>query len=253
MKDLRKWFDERGEKDLYRKLVDDSKTWRRQMIAESLSADYRIVLACANIFGQSADRIRESKEKVARFCFSNALMRVALLVRETHADTCDVILDWPDGNRHAIFTDEYRSAYTDGCCHGYPLNKYYSGPLSALGFSDSPLFTRMEDCALLQFSDLVIGATRDFVDFCLDKKPADSLGVHLTKILVPKFRGYPHRIVGRGISVSPSSGILRRKLLEGMLKLRVGSNNAWTVRGKHRPVNSSFNSIALRTDITKGI
>lgn len=220
MRALDRWFIDHSQKHLYQKLLKESRDWRYRMIQDALACDFKIVLACNNMYGPSADRIRESKDMVARFCFSNALMRVALYVQESPATTCDVILDWPDANRHAIFTDEYRSAYTAGCCHDYPLNKYYSGPLCELGFSDSPFFTRTEDCALLQFSDLIVGAIREFIEYCLDKKPIDAFGVQLTRYLVPKFRGYPHRIIGRGISVSPPRGDLQRKLFKGMVELR---------------------------------
>jgi hypothetical protein len=222
-RDLRSWFAQHGKVDLYHELQKSSREWRRSIIEESLECEYKIVVACVNIFGKTAKRIRQSKERVTRFCFADALMRVALLVREYNATTCDVILDWPEGNRYAPYTEEYRSAYISGCCHDYPLNRYYSGPLKNLGFSDSPFFTRMEDCSPLQFSDLVVGATREFVDFCLGKRARDSFGVQLTSCLVPKFRGYPRRIVGRGISVSPPGGTLKEQLFKGMFQLRYGS------------------------------
>ena len=103
------------------------------------------------------------------------------------------------------------------------MNQYYSGPLKDVGFSESPFFTRMEDCSILQFSGLVVGAIREFVDFCLGKRDRNSFGVQLTNYLVPKFRGYPGRIVGRGISVSPPKGTLKEQLFKGMVKLRYGS------------------------------
>lgn len=205
-RELRSWFDQRGKADLYHRLIESSGEWRRSIIEESLECEYKIVVACINIFGRRAEHIRQSKEMVTRFCFADALMRVALLAQESDVPTCDVILDWPDGNRYAPYTEEYKSAYVSGCCHNYPLNRYYSGPLKDVGFSESPFFTRMEDCSLLQFSDLVVGATREFVDYCLGQRTRDSFGVQLISCIVPKVRGYPHRIIGRGISVSPPGG-----------------------------------------------
>jgi len=222
-RDLSKWYKQQNLIKLYQRLLEDSRSWRKRMVEESLECDYKIIIACVNIFGKSADRIRQNKEMVTRFCFSNALMRVALLAGEYNTSTCDVILDWPEGNIHAPYTEEYRSAYVAGCCELFPQIPYYAGPLKELGFSESPFFTRMEDSSLLQFSDLVIGSTREFIDFCFDKKSEQAFGVQLTKSLVPKFRGYPHRIIGRGISVAPPDGLFRERLLQGMLKLRYGS------------------------------
>lgn len=147
-------------------------------------------------------------------------MRVALLAKEMNSDNCEVILDWPDAGKHWVFNQEYRSAFLRGCCHEEPNNKYFSGPLKPLGFSDSCLFTKMEECSLLQFCDLIVGATRDFVDFCMGKKPLDHFGVGLVKLLVPKYRGFPGRIVGRGIVVAPKGGNLRQLLFKSMLDLR---------------------------------
>lgn len=80
----------------------------------------------------------------------------------------------------------------------------------------------MEDCSLLQFSDLVLGTTREFVDFCLDKKNHDHLGVELTKHLIPKYRGFPGRIIGRGISIAPSDSDLSNRLFKRLLEIRKG-------------------------------
>ena len=85
------------------------------------------------------------------------------------------------------------------------------------------LFSRMEDNPLLQFSDLVLGLTRELVDFSLGKKPADSFGVQLGAQLIPKFRGFPGRIAGRGISVAPSNGDLSGRIMRALFELRKGA------------------------------
>jgi len=224
-RDLKRWYEDRQLVDLYSRLISDSKKWRKDIIKESLEIDYNIVIACVNFHSKKAEKIKTNKENVARYAFSNALMRVALLVSDIpSANNCEVYLDWPDGRNHIPFTEEYRSAYYQGCCHDNPGIKYFSGPLRSLGFGESPYFTKMEECTLLQFSDLVIGATREFVYYCMGKRSDRHLGVQLTKYLVPKFRGYPRRIIGRGISIAPTGGNLRSLLFKGMLKLRQSDN-----------------------------
>jgi hypothetical protein len=219
-RDLKKWYESSKKMDLYHHLLKESFNWRAKIVEESLACDYKIVIACFNMFAKKADKIKNDKEVLARYCFADALQRVALLAKELCITSCDVILDWPDGNRHQVYSNEYHSAFTQGCCYNNPLNRYYSGPLIDLGFSEHLFFIRTVDCSIMQFSDIVLGATREFIDFSLGKKTEDSFGVKLTKVLIPKYRGYPHRIIGRGIVVSPTGGTLQNKLLEKMLELR---------------------------------
>lgn len=147
-------------------------------------------------------------------------MRLGLHSSDLKASYYEVMLDWPDGGAAHIFHQEYRSAFHDGRCHDSPEVKYLCGPLSKLNFADSVGFTKMEESQLLQFSDIVVGITREFVDFCLEKRGEQDLGVQLMKPLIPKFRGHPGRIIGRGISVAPTDGRLSKKLFDGMAKLR---------------------------------
>lgn len=222
MRDLQAWFDKDGRKDLYTSLLSNSNTWRRSIIQDSLSVDYSIIVSCLNFYSSERKEIIKNKENVTRYTFANALMRVALCIKERKAASCEVFLDWPDAGKYTPFIQEYRSALYKGLSYDTPNIRYYTGPLKSLGFSDSPYFTKMEECVLLQFSDLLIGAVREFVDFCLDQKPHDSFGVQLVRTLVPKFRGYPGRIVGHGIIVSPRNSELRNCIFRRLFELRNG-------------------------------
>jgi len=222
LRDLKRWYEIEGQTELYAVLLNESKNWRSDLLTDSLSIKYKIIVSCINFHSNKAEKIKSNKENVVRYAFSNALMRVALLVRESTSG-CEVFLDWPDGRNHTPFTEEYRSAYYKGCCHTNPEIQYYSGALKYLGFSESIYFAKMEECSLLQFCDLILGVTRDFIDYCLGRKDKDHFGVNLAKKLVPKYRGYPGRIIGHGIVVSPSGGDLSRLLLRGMYSLRYKS------------------------------
>ena len=67
------------------------------------------------------------------------------------------------------------------------------------------------ECPLLQFSDLLVGAMREVVEVALGKKE-DSLGLSLTRLVRAKFRGAPSEIMGRGISIAPTSGDFYERL-----------------------------------------
>lgn len=224
LRDLKHWFEKDGRVELYSKLLSESKIWRQALIEQSLSIDYKIVVSCINFYSTEAEKIKSNKDNVARYTFANALQRVALLIRESNAHTCEVFLDWPDSGRHTPYTQEYRSAFLKGCSYDTPTIQYFSGPLRSLGFSHSLYFTQMKESPLLQFSDLIMGATRSFIESCLGKKEPGNFGVELIKLLIPKYRGYPNRIIGRGIIVAPSNSTLRDHLFRGMYSLRYGSD-----------------------------
>lgn len=220
MRDLRSWFQVNGLADVYRHLLDESKEWRYRLLRASLKLDYRIIVSCVNFHSRKVEKIKENRDNVIRYTFCNALMRVGLFAQETGAQTFEVILDWPEANNHLPYTSEYRSAFFTGACDATPEIKYYCGPLKNLHFSQAPLFTRMEECPPLQFSDLILGTTRDFVEYCMGKKQLDHFGVELTKLLIPKYRGFPSRITGRGISIAPADGELSNLIFKGLLEIR---------------------------------
>src|SRR5260370_4874022 len=149
-------------------------------------------------------------------------MRVGFAVKNNEQPGCEVVLDWPDGGKCAPYIEEYRSAFWHGHCHHSPTVPYRCGALKDLNFGGYPLFTRMEECPLLQFSDLILGAVREFVAFALGQKTEDAFGVTVTKLLIPKFVGYPKRIIGRGISVAPTNSEFAHALFRAMAKLRDG-------------------------------
>jgi hypothetical protein len=220
LKDLQRWFKNKNHQELHQKLLKESKDWRTSLIRASLAIDYKIIAACVVCHSSKIEKIKEHKPNIIKYTFCNALMRVALYAKGINASNFEIILDWPEGNTHTPYSEEYRSAYYNGCCHASPEIKYYSGPLKAIGFNEALYFARMEDCSLLQFSDIVLGTTREFVDFCLGKRNHDHLGVELTKYLIPKYRGFPSRIIGRGISIAPTDSTLSKRLFDGVVEIR---------------------------------
>ena len=144
-------------------------------------------------------------------------MRVGHHVKEVNASAVELVLDWPEANqpRH-IFDEEYQSALIYGVtCE---KQEYHCGVLKELGFSDSIYFTSMKACSVLQFCDLVVGATREFIDLALEKDK-ETFGFDLLRGLNMKFRGAPKNVVGRGLSIAPTTGELIEKVSEYIPKL----------------------------------
>lgn len=104
LKDLRNWFINNNLEELYRKLLNESKEWRKSLIRKSLSIDYKIIAACVVCHSNKIAKIKENKPNIVKYTFSNALMRVALYAKEVNASNFEVILDWPEGNTHTPYS-----------------------------------------------------------------------------------------------------------------------------------------------------
>ncbi|MBK6827239.1 MAG: hypothetical protein IPG86_10300 [Chitinophagaceae bacterium] len=148
------------------------------------------------------------------YAFNNVLMRTSLEVQTRKVNVTQVILDWPDGNNPKRFNHEYYYAYWRGKT---PAGQdYFSGTLKSVGFHDTVLFASMNHSNMLQFSDLLIGATRDFLSCELEDREY-AIGKELTEIVFKKFRGFPNNI-NYGLSISSGNQILKDRIQELMKK-----------------------------------
>jgi hypothetical protein len=217
IKDLKEYYEKKGLAELYQALLAESKEWRSQVFGEAADIEFTIIIALIKAYSQQRETIIETKKRLTRYVFSDALMRVGHHVKEVNASAVELVLDWPEANqpRH-IFDEEYQSALIYGVtCE---KQEYHCGVLKELGFSDSIYFTSMKACSVLQFCDLVVGATREFIDLALEKDK-ETFGFDLLRGLNMKFRGAPKNVVGRGLSIAPTTGELIEKVSEYIPKL----------------------------------
>jgi hypothetical protein len=217
MKDLKKFYEKQELTDLYKVLLDDSKEWRSQIFKEAASIEFTIIIALIKAHSTRRRVIKRNRERLTRYVFSDALMRVGLHVKDMEGCYVEVILDWPENNqlRH-IFDEEYQSALLNGVtCEG---QEYLCKALKGLGFSDSVLFTSMKASPVLQFCDLIVGATKELVNLALEKEK-DPFGFECMRELNMKFRGAPGNVVGRGLIIAPTSGEFIEKVRQFMPKL----------------------------------
>jgi len=207
-KDLRPLYRKQNQEALHVAMLSASKAWRSELADAVSDLDFTIIISC--IESHSIDRkvLKATKEDLTRFVFSNGLMRVALHTEETTPERTQVVLDWPDRGDTTPFDSEYASAYNSGTTKGGHV-KYHSGPLSELGFMDSAVFTNMHHSTLLQFADVVLGATRELIE-CATGKKSSGFGVDFCKQLAHRFRGHPNSIFGRGISVASGNSAFRK-------------------------------------------
>ena len=208
-RNLQKYYQDHGLMNLYHKLLKDSDRWRSVIFQETSRVDFTIISSLIKCLGKDRAVLKNTRETVTQFAFSNALMRVGLFVRELNPNEAELVLDWPSEGQRDIFNEEYKSAYQYGITSNKMVD-YYCGPMKNLGFSDSAFFASMIECSLLQFSDLIVGATQEMVEVAIGKKK-DSLGLSLLKKVRHRLLGAPNEVIGRGIVISPIKGELYDK------------------------------------------
>lgn len=208
-KNLRPEYKKRDQEALFEKLLKTSAQWRTALFEEAAKHDFQIVVSCLESHSVFKEKIKDVKAALSGYSFSNGLMRFGLCVQIAKPEQAQVIVDWPDKHDCEPFTVEYQHAYSHGASS--TGQKYFCGPLRSIGFLDSVAYTTMIDSTLLQFADLIVGATREVVQCALGGRE-EGLGVTLTRSLKTKFYGAPNSIFGRGFNVASSNQRLRNQL-----------------------------------------
>lgn len=199
MKDLRELYKKQDMLPLYEKLMSTSRQWRSEIFEALSSTNCVLLVACIEGYSSKRTVLKERKDELSRYIFTNGLMRFGLHVRDSKPDAAQVVLDWPDKGISQPFDSEYASAYS----HGRTTDRhvtYQCGKLNGLHFADSVLFTNMPHNTMLQVADLIVGATREFIECCIGKKPGGQ-GLDCLKLVRTQIRGAPDNVVGRGLVV----------------------------------------------------
>lgn len=208
-KDLKENYEEWNRLEEYKKLLNESYKWSTEIVEKSLKIDYQIILATIQRY-PSDKPLKRIKEQLTGISFSQVLMRVGLFASNlTTKDNFEIILDWPDGSNPKPFNREYFRAYNLGkSSSNVP---YHCGPLSKLGFKDSVYFAKSTHSTVLQFADIVIGAAKDFI-VKTTQEIEHSLCYDLTIKLLPKYYGFPNKIIEYGMNFAPKSDDNYQKL-----------------------------------------
>jgi len=204
-RDLRDYYRNQGREQLFDRLLQLSRQWRTRIFREIASVEFTIIMSIIHGYGRERNVQRRTRERLTRYVFSNALKRLGIHISETGRPYTELVLDWPPGGDRSIFNDEYRCAYTQG--RDSEQREYYCGALKNIGFADSPFYSTMTECALLQVSDLIVGAMRGLVNYSLGRTRG-SYGLNRVREIKARFRGAPGRVIGRGISIAPPRGEL---------------------------------------------
>lgn len=221
MKDLMELYKRQEQMALYDKLLASSREWRAELFNAIAAADCALLVACIEGYSQKRDVLKRRKENLTRYIFTNGLMRFGLHVKDAKPSHAQVVLDWPDKGISKPFDSEYTHAFELGKTSDGNVT-YQCGRLSSLGFSDSVMFTNMPHCQMLQIADLVVGASREFLECCLGKKQGGQ-GLDCLRTVRDKFRGAPGNIVGWGLVVSSGNAEFRDRVKRGVRETLYGA------------------------------
>lgn len=207
-KDLKDTYLEFDRMEDYQSLLKNSYEWRKEIFEKSLDINYKVVLACTERYASKIP-LGKMKEELTSICFVQALTRVAMYAKhESKHKKFEIILDWPDSSNPKPFNREFFRAYNFG--ESSKNVRYFSGPLSEIGFIDTLYYAKSTHSTMLQFADLVIGACKEYILKNLHEFNS-SLGYDLTNIILHKYRGYPNKVLEYGMNYAPK-GVNYEKL-----------------------------------------
>jgi hypothetical protein len=213
-RDLEKLYRQPGWGRFYEPLLESSSSWRSEIFDAVRPYKFAIIVSVLEAHSAARNVIKRKKDALTQYVFANSLMRFGLHVQESRATGAEVIMDWPDKGRSGPFDTEYAAAFNTGKTQDGQVT-YDCGPLKDLGFADHAMYAHMHHSTLLQLSDLIVGASREFVECALGKRTAGQ-GVQCLRAVREKLRGYPDQIFGRGINVATKDDRFKASIKQGI-------------------------------------
>ena len=180
--------------------------------ALELLSKHQALIVCSATHGYNDVSTRS--EIFYQWSFQNTLQRIGMMVREEEMKITTspgsanvfVIADWPPNK----LTDRtlfrlYERGYYFGKGQT-DEGKYYCGPLRKLGFYTTPFFSSAYHDPMLQVSDIVVGAVKDFLTSCINSKKVECRRTAdiFMPVLVPVFRKVNGEIMKYGLVLAPS-------------------------------------------------
>lgn len=225
IRDARDDIERHGDADFYRTVAGESGEMRSRMLRALRDASATVFTSIIRAYSDREQQLQDVGDRLPRWGFVNLLQRVGLCVDSNVAGTPDVqmVLDWPSSNQRAPWEAEYRAGWRDGdSANPDHEGKYLCGPLRDLGFRPGLWYASTAYTEGLQLADLVVGATRRFVQWThLDQRPRTDDGVQEVADLLNYFHDRRAGIVvTRGMVVAPRDGALISDLQAGVRELR---------------------------------
>jgi hypothetical protein len=217
VKDLGRALELHGLSDLLPRIKEKSNEIRKALLESLCRSGATLFLSVILAYSNRRQVLGKTKDDLVRYSFGNFLMRAGLFSKESSATEVQLILDWPDKDQRRLFVQEFYSGWRDGkSITAAESISYHSGPLSAIGFRAGPLFGVTDIDIRLQLADLVVGACRSFINYCMNRAAEADFGVQQFKAIAPNFdRADGWRCFGRGITVAPANSDFSKTILDG--------------------------------------
>lgn len=192
----------------YKIMLANSNTWRKEIIENSLELNYQIVCGIIENYSDDQKLAKKAKPEFLKYSFENILMRLGIDAMNNNHETY-VIVDWPPDQNPQPLVQAYYKLFHQGKSSGGTTAK--SGKLSECKFFHTLLFAKCNHSPLLQFSDLIIGSIKDYLEAKLSKRQnlfaSEIFNLHRTKI-----RSYNGNMLGFGIIPPSGNQIFRTKI-----------------------------------------
>jgi hypothetical protein len=223
VKDLQRALELHSQSEILPVIKQKNNVLRTDLLQNLISARATLFISIILAYSNRKQVIGKTKDDLIRYSFGNLLMRVGLYSKRCNSGLdVQVILDWPEGGKRQPFISEYHTGWRDGASLTDQEKVHYScGPLSALQFRPGLLFGVTDLDERLQLADLVVGAGRSFINFCLGKCIKNDFGVQQFVSIAPfldRVDGW--RCFGHGITVAPANSTFSEAILAGFKELK---------------------------------
>jgi len=222
MRDLRKALSLHGLSDLETALIERSDEIRKRLLEAVRRAGATIFISILLAYSNRRQVLGSCREDLVSYAFGNVLMRLGLFVSERcQGNEVQIILDWPDGANRTPFVNEYLTGWQHGRSgSGANSVPYTCGALSRLRFHSGPLFGVTDIDERLQLADMIVGASRAFVNYCMSKLDERDFGVlQFRAIAAHLFDDAVGHVFGKGITVAPVNSDFSKLILDGYRRL----------------------------------
>jgi len=217
VRDLTRALELHGLSELLPQIREHSKEVRKALLDSLCQSGATLFLSVILAYSNRRQVLGRSKADLVRYSFGNFLMRAGLLCKETGPADVQLIVDWPDKGEPRLFIEEFYSGWKDGKSVTVDQSiEYRCGPLSSLGFRPGLLFGVTDIDVRLQLADLLVGACRSFIDYCMDCGRKEDFGVQQFKAIAPCLdRADGWKCFGRGITVAPAKSHFSEVIFKG--------------------------------------
>lgn len=181
----------------YKNMLENSRNIRLGIIQKSLELNYKIVFSCIKSFSEKKKIVKAKKEDFSGILFENILYRIGNEAKYNNPGKYQIVMDWPtDANPQPYNRAYYYMYNADKTLSG---NSNHCGPLCKLNLKQSVFYTKCTHSPCLQFSDLIVGAMKDYLEMSLFGSKESCVGKEAYDLFKDKIRNNSGKKLGYGI------------------------------------------------------